>query len=119
MTNLFRLRFTGRPPRRARLRHRSRPPGVAGPFCPRRDLSRRGFLPPTGGVPTGWHRRELGGPAVLYVFGFQRTAVVLSDLYFVDPDPKFEGQESPEHGVRLEPRRIRLVPPQGHIYAAR
>lgn len=46
-----------------------------------------------------------GGPAVLYVFGFDRTAVVLSDLYLVDPDP-IEGQEGPEHGVRLEVRRL-------------
>ena len=56
---------------------------------------------------------------MLYVFGFQRTAVVLSDLYFVDPDPKFEGQDSPEHGVRLEVRKISAGPEQGSIYAAR
>ena len=31
---------------------------------------------------------------MLYVFGFQRTAVVLSDLYFVDPDPKIEGRKA-------------------------
>ena len=49
---------------------------------------------------------------VLYVFGFERTAVVLSDLYFVDPDP-LEGQESPEHGVRLEVRAINPGPLQG------
>jgi hypothetical protein len=55
---------------------------------------------------------------VLYVFGFQRTAVVLGDLYFVDPDPKFKGQEGPEHGVRLEVRKISPGPPQGSIYAA-
>jgi hypothetical protein len=55
---------------------------------------------------------------VLYVFGFERTAVVLSDLYFVDPDPKFEGQESPEHGVRLEVRKITPGPLKGSIYAA-
>jgi hypothetical protein len=55
---------------------------------------------------------------VLYVFGFQRTAVVLSDLYFVDPDPKIEGQESPEHGVRLEVRKITPGPLQGSIYSA-
>ena len=55
---------------------------------------------------------------MLYVFGFQRTAVVLSDLYFVDPDPKFEGQESPEHGVRLEVRKITPGPLQGSIYSA-
>jgi len=55
---------------------------------------------------------------VLYVFGFQRTAVVLSDLYFVDPDPKIKGQESPEHGVRLEVRKITPGPLQGSIYSA-
>ena len=42
---------------------------------------------------------------MLYVFGFERTAVVLSDLYFVDPHP-MPGQESPEHGVRLEVRQL-------------
>jgi len=55
---------------------------------------------------------------VLYVFGFGRTAVVLSDLYFVDPDPKIEGQESPEHGVRLEIRKISPGPLEGSIYSA-
>ena len=55
---------------------------------------------------------------MLYVFGFQRTAVVLGDLYFVDPDPKIKGQESPEHGVRLEVRKITPGPLQGSIYAA-
>jgi hypothetical protein len=55
---------------------------------------------------------------VLYVFGFERTAVVLSDLYFVDPDPKIKGQESPEHGVRLEVRKISPGPLQGSIYSA-
>jgi hypothetical protein len=54
---------------------------------------------------------------VLYVFGFERTAVVLSDLYFVDPNP-LEGQESPEHGVRLEVRAITPGPLQGSIYSA-
>ncbi|HZC62674.1 MAG TPA: hypothetical protein VE464_13655 [Streptosporangiaceae bacterium] len=55
---------------------------------------------------------------MLYVFGFQRTAVVLSDLYFVDPHPKIKGQESPEHGVRLEVRKITSGPLQGSIYSA-
>ena len=55
---------------------------------------------------------------MLYVFGFQRTAVVLSDLYFVDPDPKMKGQDSPEHGVRLEVRKISPGPLQGSIYSA-
>lgn len=54
---------------------------------------------------------------MLYVFGFERSAVVLSDLYFVDPNPR-PGQESPEHGVRLE---VRLLSPgelKGSIYSA-
>jgi hypothetical protein len=55
---------------------------------------------------------------MLYVFGFERTAVVLSDLYFVDPDPEIEGQESPEHGARLEVRAINPGPLQGSIYSA-
>jgi hypothetical protein len=55
---------------------------------------------------------------VLYVFGFERTAVVLGDLYFVDPNPEIEGQESPEHGVRLEVRAITPGPLQGSIYSA-
>ena len=50
---------------------------------------------------------------MLYVFGFERTAVVLGDLYFVDPDPKIEGQESPEHGVRLEVRTDHPRPAAG------
>ena len=54
---------------------------------------------------------------MLYVFGFERTAVVLSDLYFVDPNP-MKGQESPEHGVRLEVRAIAPGPLKGSIYSA-
>lgn len=54
---------------------------------------------------------------MLYVFGFERTAVVLSDLYFVDPHP-MPGQESPEHGVRLEVRRLSAGELKGSIYSA-
>jgi hypothetical protein len=54
---------------------------------------------------------------VLYVFGFERTAVVLSDLYFVDPNPA-KGQEGPEHGVRLEVRRLSAGELKGSIYSA-
>jgi hypothetical protein len=54
---------------------------------------------------------------VLYVFGFERTAVVLSDLYFVDPHP-MPGQESPEHGVRLEVRQLGAGELKGSIYSA-
>ena len=54
---------------------------------------------------------------MLYVFGFERTAVVLSDLYFVDPNPH-KGQEGPEHGVRLEIRKITAGPLKGSVYSA-
>jgi hypothetical protein len=54
---------------------------------------------------------------VLYVFGFERTGVVLSDLYFVDPDP-IEGQESAERGVRLEVRLLARGELKGSIYSA-
>ena len=54
---------------------------------------------------------------MLYVFGFERTGVVLSDLYFVDPHP-LEGQESPERGVRLEVRLLVRGELKGSIYSA-
>lgn len=54
---------------------------------------------------------------MLYVFGFERTAVVLSDLYFVDPNPG-KGQEGPEHGVRLEVRLLAAGELKGSIYSA-
>ena len=54
---------------------------------------------------------------MLYVFGFERTAVVLSDLYFVDPKP-MKGQESPEHGARLEVRLLHPGDLKGSIYSA-
>jgi hypothetical protein len=54
---------------------------------------------------------------VLYVFGFERTGVVLSDLYFVDPNPH-KGQEGPEHGVRLEVRLLDRGELKGSIYSA-
>ena len=54
---------------------------------------------------------------MLYVFGFERTGVVLSDLYFVDPNP-LKGQESPEHGVRLEVRLLDRGELKGSIYSA-
>jgi hypothetical protein len=54
---------------------------------------------------------------VLYVFGFEQTAVVLSDLYFVDPNPA-KGQESPEHGARLEVRLLSAGELKGSIYSA-
>ncbi|MFI6056229.1 hypothetical protein ACIBCO_39970 [Streptomyces violascens] len=55
---------------------------------------------------------------MLYAFGFERVDVVVSDLYFVDPSP-LPGQETPEHGVRVELRVFERGEPTGSIYAAR
>jgi hypothetical protein len=55
---------------------------------------------------------------VLYAFGFERIGVLVSDLYFVDPKP-LPGQESAEHGVRLEVRMLDHGELQGSIYSAR
>jgi hypothetical protein len=54
---------------------------------------------------------------VLYAFGFATISVVLSDLHFVDPNPRV-GQEGAEQGVRLELRRIRREAGKGSLYAA-
>jgi hypothetical protein len=54
---------------------------------------------------------------VLYVFGFGRTGVVISDLYFVDPRPA-SGQEGAEHGVRVEVRLLERGELRGSIYSA-
>ena len=43
---------------------------------------------------------------------------MIGDIYFVDPNP-MPGQESPEHGVRLEIRYLEEQPDQGSVYAAR
>ena len=43
--------------------------------------------------------------------------VVVSDIYFVDPEPG-EGQEGAERGVRLELRRFERDPLKGSIYSA-
>jgi hypothetical protein len=55
---------------------------------------------------------------VLYAFGFDRIGVVVSDLYFVNPDPE-PGQEGPEQGVRLEVRLLERGELRGSIYSAR
>jgi hypothetical protein len=55
---------------------------------------------------------------VLELFGFDRVAVVVGDLYFVDPDPA-PGQEGAERGVRVEVRFIEAQQHDGSIYAAR
>jgi hypothetical protein len=54
---------------------------------------------------------------VLYAFGFDHLGVVLSDLYFVDPNPG-KGQEGPERGVRLEVRMLDRGSLHGSIYSA-
>ena len=54
---------------------------------------------------------------MLYAFGFEQIGVVLSDLYFVDPNPG-AGQEGPERGVRLEVRRLDKGTLHGSIYSA-
>jgi hypothetical protein len=54
---------------------------------------------------------------MLYAFGFDRVGVVVSDLYFVDPNPS-KGQEGPERGVRLELRALQRGPLNGSIYSA-
>lgn len=55
---------------------------------------------------------------MLYAFGFDRIGVVVSDLYFVNPDPE-PGQEGPEQGVRLEVRLLERGELRGSIYSAR
>jgi len=55
---------------------------------------------------------------MLYAFGFDRVGVVVSDLYFVNPDP-LDGQEGAEQGVRLELRLFERGNLRGSIYAAR
>ena len=54
---------------------------------------------------------------MLYAFGFERIGVVVSDLYFVDPDP-IPGQEGAERGVRVELRFLASDPLRGSIYSA-
>jgi hypothetical protein len=55
---------------------------------------------------------------MFYAFGFDRIGVVVSDLYFVDPQPG-PGQEGAERGVRIEVRAVEPGTPMGTIYAAR
>ncbi|MFC5818194.1 MULTISPECIES: hypothetical protein [Nonomuraea] len=55
---------------------------------------------------------------MLYVFGFERIGVAVSDIYFVDPQPN-KGQEGAEHGVRLEVRMLDEGELRGTVYSAR
>jgi hypothetical protein len=54
---------------------------------------------------------------VLHVFGFERLAIAVADLYFVDPRPS-PGQEGAERGVRVELRYVERPKPKGSIYAS-
>lgn len=54
---------------------------------------------------------------MLYVFGFDQLGVVLSDLYFLDPNPG-PGQEGAERGVRLELRFLQRGQRGGSVYAS-
>jgi len=54
---------------------------------------------------------------MLYAFGFERIGVLVSDLYFVDPNPG-EGQEGAERGVRLEVRMLERGKLKGSVYSA-
>lgn len=55
---------------------------------------------------------------MLQIFGFDRIGVVVGDIYFTDPAPA-QGQEGPEHGVRLEVRMLEAGQLRGSIYSAR
>jgi hypothetical protein len=54
---------------------------------------------------------------MLWSMAFERVGVVVSDLYFLDPDPD-PGQEGPERGVRLELRAFERDQLKGSIYSA-
>jgi hypothetical protein len=54
---------------------------------------------------------------MLYAFGFEHIGVVVSDLYFLDPNPS-PGQEGAERGVRLEVRVLDRGSLKGSIYSA-
>jgi hypothetical protein len=54
---------------------------------------------------------------VLYAFGFERVAVVVADLYFLNPRP-LPGQEGAERGVRVELRGLARGALRGTIYSA-
>jgi hypothetical protein len=57
------------------------------------------------------------GGDMLQAFVFERVGVVVGDLYFLDPNAR-EGQEGPEHGVRLEVRVFDRGELKGSIYSA-
>jgi hypothetical protein len=55
---------------------------------------------------------------MLYLFGFERVGVLISDLYIVLPDP-LPGQEGAERGVRLEVRLLERGELPGSYSSAR
>ena len=55
---------------------------------------------------------------MLQVIGFESAAVVVGDLYFLDPSP-LQGQEGAERGVRVEVRLLERGELHGSIYSAR
>ena len=54
---------------------------------------------------------------VLWSMAFNRVGVVVSDIYFVDPNP-LPGQEGAERGVRLELREFERDELVGSIYSS-
>ena len=54
---------------------------------------------------------------MLQAFVFEKVGVVVGDLYFLDPNPH-QGQEGPEHGVRLELRVFDRGELKSSIYSA-
>jgi hypothetical protein len=54
---------------------------------------------------------------MLYAFGFDQVGVVISDLYFLDPN-QTAGQEGAERGVRLEVRLLERQELNGSVYSA-
>jgi hypothetical protein len=54
---------------------------------------------------------------MLQAFAFEKVGVVVGDIYFLDPHPA-QGQEGPEHGVRLELRAFDRGELKSSIYSA-
>jgi hypothetical protein len=54
---------------------------------------------------------------MLSSFSFDKIAVTIEDIYFLDPVQK-PGNEGPERGVRVELRLLERFPHQGSVYAA-
>ena len=54
---------------------------------------------------------------MLYLFAFERLGIVVSDIWFDDPNAS-PGQEGPERGVRLELRLVDRSEGGGSVYAS-